>query len=132
MTATPAPQRNTMSRSATNTITNTNQVLETLPFQSPRSIAPSADPDGQTIQELRQTERVYERQILNKLATMVGFEPTTVPQAIDTEEDIVSVLSPPLISNSASVGLEPEETSVVHNSTSPKRLFASVTAPWPR
>ena len=59
---------------------------------------------------------------------MVGFEPTTVPQAIDTEEDIVSVLSPPLISNSLSVGFEPEETSVVHSSTSPRRLFATMTA----
>ena len=38
----------------------------------------------------------------------------------------MSVLSPPLISNSASVGLEPKETSVVNNSTSPRRLFANV------
>ena len=44
----------------------------------------------------------------------------------------MSVLSPPLISNSASVVLEPEEISVVHSSTSPRRLFASVTAPRPR
>ena len=131
LTATPAPQQNAMSRSPTNTIRNTNQVPETLPFRSLCSTL-SNNPDGQTIQELQQTERVYARQILNKLATMVGFEPTTVPQAIDTEKDIVSVLSPPLISNSASVGLEPEETSVVHNSTSPRRLFASVTAPQPR
>ena len=66
---------------------------------------------------------------------MVGFEPsvpqvTTVSQAIDTEEDIASVLSPQLISNSPSVGLEPKETSVIHNSPSPRRLFASATANW--
>ena len=61
LTATPAPKPTAMSRSTTNTniITYTNQVQETLPFRSPRSIAPSADPDGQTIQELRRTERVY-------------------------------------------------------------------------
>ena len=56
VTATPAPQPNAMSRSPTNTNTitntNTNQVQEPLPFRSLRSIAPSTDPDGQTIQEL--------------------------------------------------------------------------------
>ena len=57
--ATPAPQPTMMSRSPTNTITNTNQVQETSPFRSPRSVAPSTDPDGQTLQELQQTERVY-------------------------------------------------------------------------
>ena len=49
---------------------------------------------------------------------------TTVPQAIDTEEDIVFVLSSLLISKSLSVGLEPKETSVIRNSPSPRRLFA--------
>ena len=78
------------------------------------------------IQELQQTERVYEQQLLNELATIVGFElaipqVTTVPQAIDEGEDIVSVLSPPLISNSPSVSLEPEETPVIHNSPLPRR-----------
>ena len=125
--ATPAPQQNMMSRSPTNTITNTNtntnQVQETLPFRSPRSIAPSTNPDSQTIQELRRTERVYHRQIQDELQEIN----VTVPQAINTEEDIVSVLSPPPISNSASVSLEPEETSVAHDSTSPRRLSANVT-----
>ena len=56
--ATPAPQRNMMSRSTTTTTTTTttnpniNQVQETLPLRSPRSITPSTDPDGYTIQEL--------------------------------------------------------------------------------
>ena len=75
---------------------------------------------------------MYGQQLLNELVTIVGLKPTTVPQAIDTEEDIVSVLSPSLISNAPSVGLEPEETSVVYNSTSPSRLFASATINRPR
>ena len=78
-----------MSRSPTNTITNTNQVQETSPFRSPRSIAPSADPDGQTIQELRRTESVLHRQIQNELQEINAT--ATVPQAINTEEDMVSV-----------------------------------------
>ena len=42
------------------------------------------------------------------------------------------VLSPPLISNSLSVGLEPKQTSVIHNSTSPKRLLTSAITNCPR
>jgi len=97
---------------------NTNQVQKTLPFRSPR-YASCADPDGQTIQERRQTERVYERQIQNEI-----LEINNVTQAISTKGDMVSVLSPPLISQSPSVRLEPKETSV-HNNSSPRRLFAS-------
>ena len=106
-----------MSRSPTNKITNTNinQVQETLHFRSPRFIASFTDPDDQTTQELRRTEKVYHRQIQDKIQAINA----TVPQAINTVEDTVSVLSPPTISNRASIGLEPEETSVVHNSTSP-------------
>ena len=91
VTATPAPQQNARSQSTTNTITititntnininininiNTNQVPETLPFRSFRSTS-SADPDRQKFQELQRTERVYERQLLNELATIIGFEST--------------------------------------------------------
>ena len=58
---------------------------------------------------------MYHQQIQNEIQ-----EINNVPQAISNEEDRVSVLSPPLISQSASVHLEPEETSI---SDSPRRLF---------
>ena len=68
---------------------------------------------------------MYDRQLQNKLLEIIN-----VPQAIDTEKDTVSVLLPPLIPNSLSVRLEPEKTSVVHNNTSCRILFASANA-WP-
>lgn len=68
---------------------------------------------------------MYDRQIQKPIHKIN----TNDPQDIETEEDLVSVLLPPLIISSApSICLQPEENLLQENS-SPRRLFdsASVT-----